>query len=250
MQSAAMYDPQGVNAYQQHQQLGQKAQEQRLLTKYAGLVRRVARHMTPQVNAVISMEDMEQIGLMALLDVIRRYPDEDHEALERLAVQRIRGAILDELRRMDWRSRRYRQRGYELRDAERALSRRLGRAPSDTELATELEIELSEVHRRRVDVQAESLGSFESLQEDGEQFFGLSFQCQAHEKAALKKAMRNALARLSEREQIMLNFYYEHEMNLREIALVFELTEARVSQIHKKALKTLQATLVDWRESV
>ncbi|OAN16730.1 transcriptional regulator [Photobacterium jeanii] len=250
MHSAAMVDPQGVNAYQQHQQFGQQAREQRLLSKYAVLVRRVVRHMTPQVNAVISSEDMEQIGLMALLDVIRRYQDESDEALERLAAQRIRGAILDELRRMDWRSRRYRQRSYELRDAERQMSRRLGREPTNAELAAELDLDLNEVHRRRVDVQAESLGSFEGLQEEGEQFFGLSFQCQAHEKALLQQAMRQALSRLTEREQLMLTFYYEHEMNLKEIALVFELTEARVSQIHKKALKTLQSMLVDWRESV
>ena len=66
----------------------------------------------------------------------------------------------------------------------------------------------------------------------------------------LKKAMAQALAQLSKREQVMLSFYYEHEMNLKEIGLVFELTEARVSQIHKKALKSLNSMLTDWRESV
>ncbi|WP_064601655.1 FliA/WhiG family RNA polymerase sigma factor [Photobacterium sp. J15] len=251
MHSAAMsYEAQGLQAYQQSHQLGQKAREQRLVAKYAGLVKRVVKHLTAQVTTVMSLEDMEQIGLMALLDVIRRYPDEEDAALERLAVQRIRGAVLDELRRMDWRSRRSRQNSYELKDIERQLSRQLGRQPTEQEMAEEMGIELTEVQQRRLDSQAENLGSVESLQEDGEQFFGLSFQCNTYERGQLKKAMASALARLPEREQVILSFYYEHEMNLKEIALVFELTEARVSQIHKKALKSLNSMLADWRESV
>ncbi|CAG18502.1 FliA/WhiG family RNA polymerase sigma factor [Photobacterium profundum] len=251
MHSAAMsYDAQGLHAYQKSHQLGQKAREQRLVNKHASLVKRVVRHLTAQVTTVMSLEDMEQIGLMALLDVIRRYSDENDASLERLAVQRIRGAILDELRRMDWRSRRSRQKSHELRDTERALGRQLGRMPTDQEVAAELDIELGDVKQRRVDTQAESLTSMDALQEDGEQFFGLSFQCNSYERVALKKAMAQALARLSKREQVMLSFYYEHEMNLKEIGLVFELTEARVSQIHKKALKSLNSMLTDWRESV
>ncbi len=251
MHGAAMsYESQGLHAYQQSRQLGQKSREQRLITQFAGLVKRVVRHLTGQVTTVMSSEDMEQIGLVALLDIIRRYPDEDDAALERLAAQRVRGAILDELRRMDWRSRRSRQNGHELRDTERQLSRQLGRVPTDQELAAEMGLELAEIQQRRLDTQAESLGSLEGLQEGGEQFFGLSFQCNSYERVQLKQAMAKALSRLSEREQVMLSFYYEHEMNLKEIALVFELTEARVSQIHKKALKSLNSMLTDWRESV
>ncbi|GAB3532548.1 lateral flagellar system RNA polymerase sigma factor LafS [Photobacterium alginatilyticum] len=251
MHGAAMsYESQGLHAYQQSRQLGQKSREQRLIKQFAGLVKRVVRHLAGQVTTVMSSEDMEQIGLVALLDVVRRYPDEDDAALERLAVQRVRGAILDELRRMDWRSRRSRQNGHELRDVERQLSRELGRVPTDQELAVEMGLELADIQQRRLDTQAENLGSLEGLQEDGEQFFGLSFQCHSYERARLKQAMAKALSRLPEREQIMLSFYYEHEMNLKEIALVFELTEARVSQIHKKALKSLNSMLTDWRESV
>ncbi|MCW8330680.1 FliA/WhiG family RNA polymerase sigma factor [Photobacterium sp. SDRW27] len=251
MHSAAMsYESQGLHAYQQNRQPVQKARETRLVNHFAGLVKRVVRHLAGQVTTVMSSEDMEQIGLVALLDIIRRYPDEDDAALERLAAQRVRGAILDELRRMDWRSRRSRQNGHELRDTERQLSRQLGRVPTDQELAVEMGIDLGDVQRRRLDSQAENLGSLEALQDDGEQFFGLSFQCNTYERAQLKQAMAKALSRLPEREQVILSFYYEHEMNLKEIALVFELTEARVSQIHKKALKSLNSMLTDWRASV
>ncbi|KLV06661.1 transcriptional regulator [Photobacterium aquae] len=236
-------------AYQQSQQAVDRAREEGLLRRHAGLVRRVCRHMTAQVTSLMTLEDMEQVGLVALLEVIRRHAELDGEALERIAVQRIRGAILDDLRRMDWRSRRTRQRGHEMRDHERQLSRKLGRTPTERELADALDIPLEEVQQRRLDNEAEHLGSFEAVMESGEQFFGLSFQCHSHEREALKGALKGALSQLSEREQLILTFYYEHEMNLKEIALAFEVTEARISQIHSKALKTLNSLLADWRES-
>lgn len=244
------HNHEGLMAYQQSQQVVDRAREETLLRRYTSVVRRVCRHMTAQVSALMSMEDMEQIGLVALLEVIRRYPDLDGDAIERLAVQRIRGAVLDELRRMDWRSRRTRQRGHEMRDSERRLSRQLGRVPTEQEVAHDLEISLLEVQQRRMDNEAEHLGSLEALQDGGEQFFGLSFQCQSHEREALKGALTRALAKLGERDQLILSFYYEHEMNLKEIALTFEVTEARISQLHSKALKTLNSLLADWRESV
>ncbi|GHA59064.1 FliA/WhiG family RNA polymerase sigma factor [Photobacterium aphoticum] len=244
------YHHEGMMAYQQSQQVVDRARETRLIHAHTGLVRQVCRHMTAQVTTLLSLEDMEQIGLVALLDVIRRYPELDGEALIRLATQRIRGAVLDELRRMDWRSRRTRQRSHEMRDCERRLSRQLGRTPTEQELAQALAVPLQEVQQRRLDHEAEQLGSLETLQENGEQFFGLSFQCQRHERAALKRALVQALAQLSERDQQILCFYYEHEMNLKEIALAFEVTEARISQLHSKAIKTLHSLLADWRESV
>lgn len=245
----SMEHQQGLGAYQTHQQFGQKAREQRLITLYAPVVKRVIRHLQPQADAVMSSEDMEQIGLMALLDVIRRYPDEDDDTIGRLITPRIRGAVLDELRRMDWRSRRNRQRSHELRDTERVLRRQLGRSPTERELAQHLDISMADVQQRRLDEQAANLDSVETLSEEGEQFFGLSFQCQAHERAALKSAMNRALSQLNERERLVLSFYYEHEMNLKEIALVFDLTEARVSQIHKGLLKKLNTLLGDWRDA-
>ncbi|WP_282958122.1 sigma factor, partial [Photobacterium aphoticum] len=93
------YHHEGMMAYQQSQQVVDRARETRLIHAHTGLVRQVCRHMTAQVTTLLSLEDMEQIGLVALLDVIRRYPELDGEALIRLATQRIRGAVLDELRR-------------------------------------------------------------------------------------------------------------------------------------------------------
>ena len=251
MHSAAMMpNGLGLEAYQHSQQLGQKAREQRLLQRYLGLVKRVVKHLLTQTNTVMAKEDMEQVGLMALLEVIRRYPEQADDDFERLAALRIRGAILDELRRLDWRPRRVRQNTHALRDGERYLQSQLGRMPTDGELSEYLRLSVQDITQRRLDTQAEHIASFDVLEMEQETFFGLSFQCQAHEKAKLKQALVAALGKLSEREQMLLALYYQKEMNLKEIALVLSLTEARISQLHKQALQQLQTDLADWREPV
>src|SRR5690554_5051326 len=109
-------------------------EETHLLTRYAYLVKRVCSHLRSQVSAGFDLEDFEQVGLMGLLEAIRRYGEPD-EAFEAFAFKRIRGAILDELRSQDWRPRRVRQGVHELNHHHRTLFNRLGREPTDDELA-------------------------------------------------------------------------------------------------------------------
>ncbi|MGF1769176.1 FliA/WhiG family RNA polymerase sigma factor [Enterovibrio makurazakiensis] len=236
----------GLEAYQQHNQVSNKAREQRLLTQLAGVVKRVVSHLSIQANTVMSTEDMEQIGLMALLDTVRRYPDEDETALRKLASSRVRGAILDELRRLDWRPRQLRQKTHQLRDHEKAVAKALGRVPTELELAHAVGVSVSEVRQLKLAHEAESPQSFESMQEDNAAFPDLAVYCEKVEKEKMRQSLKAALATLTQREQIVMSFYFEHEMSLKEIALVFDLTEARISQIQKKALTTLQQKLADW----
>ncbi|AMG32145.2 FliA/WhiG family RNA polymerase sigma factor [Grimontia hollisae] len=236
----------GLHAYQQHQ-VGSKIREKRLLMQLSGLVKRVVNHLAIQADVVMNRDDMEQIGLMALLETIRRYPEEDEGGLKKLAVPRIRGALLDEMRRLDWRSRQLRQKTHQLCEKEREVAKTLGRAPTDPELAQAMEMSVSDVRQLRLDYEAERPHSFESMQEDNIAIPGLAVYCDHIEKEKLAVALKAALATLTEREQIVLSFYFEHEMSMKEIALVLDLTEARICQIQKKALATLNQKLSDWQ---
>lgn len=239
---------QGLNAYQTSQKLGRQALEQRLLLQHAPLVRRMAYHLAPQVSAVLGRDDLEQIGMLALLGEIRRYDPDGDVPLEVMASPRIRGAMLDELRRLDWRSRGVRQKSHELKDRIRSLSRELGRKPTRQELARALQISDEELHERLLACQAEQVDSLDSLQEDGFESFGLYWPSDEAQSARFKRDLSCALQQLPEREQTILSLYYEHEMNLKEIALVLDLTEARICQLHKKALKQLNRLLDGWNQ--
>ncbi|MGL4351938.1 MAG: FliA/WhiG family RNA polymerase sigma factor [Plesiomonas sp.] len=239
---------QGLNAYQASQKLGHQAREQRLLLQHAPLVRRIACHLALQVSAVIGRDDLEQIGMLALLGEIRRYDPDSDIPLEVMASPRIRGAMLDELRRLDWRSRGVRQKSHELKDRIRSLSRELGRKPTRQELALALQISDEELHDRLLACQAEQVDSLDSLQEDGFDSFGLYWPSDEVQSVRFKRDLSSALKQIPEREQTILCLYYEHEMNLKEIALVLDLTEARICQLHKKSLKHLNRLLDDWNQ--
>lgn len=139
--------------------------EQRALREYAPLVKRVVRQLSAQASAVMDREDMEQIGLMGLLEALRRYGEPD-QGFGAFAVLRVRGAILDELRRQDWRPRSVRQDSHKIRDALRALSRQLGREPSEAEVLKALKLTPQAYQDFLQAEVAEELASFDELVEE------------------------------------------------------------------------------------
>lgn len=237
--------PEGLAAYQHSHRSEQ--QEQALLLTLCDVVKRVVAHLALQTDHVMDKDDMEQIGLMALLETIRRYPTLDETELRHLVPARIRGAILDELRRLDWRSRQQRQRAHQLRDTQRELMKQLGRAATESELSEALSITLPEVRARLLDAEAEHQDSLETLQEERASIPGLNVDGLPIERERLREALINVLSTFKERDQAVISFYYAHEMSFKEIALVFDLTEARVCQIHKKVLAALSRRLADWQ---
>lgn len=211
------------------------AQEQQLLMQYLPLVKRVVRQLSLQANQVMDRDDMEQIGLMGLLESLRRYgqPDENFAAFAKL---RIRGAILDELRRQDWRPRQVRQQTHKIRDAIRELSRRLGRVPQDAEVMTY--IGLSEKDYQAF-LQADACEAIESLDElllNGPETFS-DGGSGLEEREITERLLAQALSALNERERLVLMLYYQQELSLKEIALVLDLTDARVCQLSKQAIQ-------------
>lgn len=216
------------------------AQEQRHLLAYAPLVKRITRQLTSQVGGAMDREDMEQIGLMGLLDALRRYgvPDDKFGAYASL---RVRGAILDELRRQDWRPRTVRQESHKLRDAVRALTRRLGREPSDAEIIAATGISDADYQAHRINENAESLASFDELITE------LSNQASGapspEAQFIRRRSLEQALMALDEREQRVIQLYYEYELSFKEIAAVLGLTDARICQINKGALQKMRDVL-------
>ncbi len=215
--------------------------EARALRDYAGLVKRIVRQLASQADAVLDREDMEQIGLMALLESLRRYGQLDERFIG-FASLRIRGAILDELRRLDWRPRTVRQDAHRLRDGVRALTRRLGREPTDAEAMTALGMDDAAWQAYLLADNAETLASFDALLEK-QDAPGHGSVPGPEQALLLRRSLEQALVVLDEREQQVIQLYYEYELSLKEIALVLDLTEARICQINRKALDKMKVFL-------
>ncbi|MGP7733813.1 MULTISPECIES: FliA/WhiG family RNA polymerase sigma factor [Oceanimonas] len=221
---------------EQETELGSRAEnESYWLEQYMPLVKRVLGQLRNQVNSVMDADDLAQIGIMGLLEALRRYGGPPDDSFASFAFKRVRGAILDELRRHDWRPRLLRQQSHHCSQTERELMRRLGRRPTEPELAEALGVDMDEL---RSILYAGQLAEMESLQELLEH---------GHEPAnndALgrldqQRHIRALLSRLPEREQRLMSLYYQHELNMKEIALVLDLTESRVCQLHKQCLALL-----------
>ncbi|MEC5160626.1 FliA/WhiG family RNA polymerase sigma factor [Janthinobacterium sp. CG_S6] len=216
------------------------AQEQRHLLAYAPLVKRIVRQLNSQVSGAIDRDDMEQIGLMGLLEALRRYGEPD-AAFGSYAGLRVRGAILDELRRQDWRPRAVRQESHKLRDGVRALTRKLGREPAEQDIIAGLGITAEAYRDYQMAQNAESIGSFdEVLQETVGQ--GESAPS-PEDQLMVRRSLEQALRGLDEREQRVVQMYYEFELSYKEIAAVLDLTDARVCQLNKGALGKMKAVL-------
>lgn len=213
-------------------------EESRYLQQWLPLVKRVVRQLAAQADAVMDREDLEQIALMGLLESLRRYghPD-DHFA--GYALQRVRGAVLDQLRLHDWRPRRLRQKSHKINDAVRALTRRLSHEPSEEEIRAHLKLSHEEVQEYLLLESASAMESFDELfAGDG---LGNTLRGRVlEEEVTVQRTLQCALASLSEREQLILSLYYQHEMSLKEIAQVLALTEARICQINKKIAEKIK----------
>lgn len=215
-------------------------EENAALQTYLPMVKRVVRQLASQAMGVMDTSDMTQIGLMGLLEALRRYGQVD-DAFVGFARQRVRGAILDELRRQDWRPRTVRQSAHKARDAVRALRRQLGSEPTPLQIQQALGMDDAAYLAYEQAGSAEAMASLDELVGQG-----MDVACSAADPqhAVLQRhLLAQMLSHLSEREQRVIQLYYEFDLNLKEIAAVLELSEARVCQINKEALRKMRAAL-------
>lgn len=224
-----------------------KSIESDLLRQYLPLVHRQVNQLASHVGPVMGREDMLQLGLMALLDALRRYPGQLDAGFMSYCKQRVRGAILDELRRLDWRSRGVRQEAHRLNDITRQLTQQLGRSPRQDEVAEAMGISSDELRILELDAHANALQSLEALLEQGEHCHPAGGS--TTEALDRQRWLAQALAQLPDPDRLVLSLYYQHELNMKEIAAVMQRTEARVCQLHKQAVSRLQAILQNEMES-
>ena len=214
--------------------------ESRHLVAYAPLVKRIARQLGSQVTGAMGREDMEQIGLMGLLEALRRYGAPD-TGFSSYAALHVRGAILDELRRQDWRPRAVRQDSHRQRDALRALTRSLGREPNEQEAASALGLSAGDYQQYLLAESAEEMLSFDEVLQEA---VGAEHHTPGPEDAYMvRRSLEQALAKLNDKEQRVIQMIYEFELSYKEIAAVLDLSDARVCQLNKSALAKMNTAL-------
>ncbi|AJC15396.1 RNA polymerase sigma factor FliA [Pandoraea sputorum] len=220
------------------------------LTQYAPLVRRLALQLMAKLPASVELEDLIQAGMLGLLDAANRYQETQGAQFETYASQRIRGAMLDELRELDWASRGIRKTAREIEKAVQRLEQRLGRGPSESEIAGEMSIGLTEYQQMLQDVHGCQLIYYEDFEAADEEPFidricadpGADPLTMLLDEG-LRGGVVDAIDRLPEREKLLMSLYYEQGLNLREIGAVLEVSESRVCQLHSQAISRLRATL-------
>ena len=223
-----------------------------MIRQYQPLVRRLAHHMMVKLPANVQVDDLIQVGLIGLSEALTRYEATQGVQFETFATQRIRGAMLDELRNNDWMSRGSRKSQKEIEQALRRLEHRLGRSPQESEIAAELGLSLIDYQTLLGKVQGTQLVYLEDMagSADDENNFldrhvGDAEADPMHmlRDQRLRQALVAAIKNLPEREQFIMSMYYEQDMNLKEIAAVLDVTESRVCQLHSQSIARLRSKM-------
>src|SRR5690554_2622810 len=224
-----------------------KIKQTNLLDEYLPLVRRQALSMQVRLPASVELDDLIQAGTVGLLEAVGRFDASQGASFTTFASQRIRGAMLDELRSRDWLPRSVRRNARMVDEAVRRLEQQLGRAAEEHEIATELDIELEEYRQLLSDTNSGNLLPFEMLMEEGSEpgIYDASRDTPLQQFLAAEKRERlvKGIEALPEREKLLMTLYYQEELNLKEIGAVLGVTESRVSQLHSQAVSRLRARL-------
>jgi RNA polymerase sigma factor FliA len=221
------------------------------LKQYSPLVRRLAHQMIAKLPANVELDDMIQAGMIGLNDALGRFDAAQGVMFETFATQRIRGAMLDELRTSDWMSRGNRKQQRQIEAAVRKLEQQLGRAPAESEIAEALGLSLTDYQEMLGKVRGTQLLYLEDMGggDGDDDYLDRHTADEAANPLAMlqdrrmREALVEAIKLLPEREQYVMSMYYEHDMNLKEIAAVLKVTESRVCQLHSQSIARLRVKL-------
>jgi RNA polymerase sigma factor for flagellar operon FliA len=222
-----------------------------LVNEHAGLVKRIAYHLMNRLPPNVQSDDLIQAGMLGLLEASKNYDPTQGASFETYAGIRIRGAMLDEIRRSDWTPRSVHRKARMVAEAMRDIENNEGRDARDVEVAEALGMSLDEYHQILKDATGCRIFSLDELTAVSD---GMPFQMEGAtetpfdglQKSAFKKALGEAIAGLPERERLVIAMYYDDEMNLREIGHVLGVSESRVCQIHSQATLRLRSRLSEW----
>jgi RNA polymerase sigma factor FliA len=228
--------------------------KEQLILEYASVIKYIAQRIATRLPPHISVDDLMNAGVIGLIDAIEKYDPSRDNTFKTYAEFRIRGAMLDELRALDWVPRSIRQKEHALDRAYEELERRLGRSASDEEVAVVLGLPLNDFYDWLNQVKGVSLLSLESLglrSSDGETVNLLDLlpsddaesPVRVLQVRRLKESVGRAIDDLPYQEKVVISLYYYEELTMKEIGKVLEITESRVSQIHTKAIFHLRTKL-------
>ena len=235
--------------YDKAQQSLQKAR----VEEHAPLVKRIAFHMMMRMPASVQVDDLIQAGMIGLMEAAQKYDASKGASFETYAGIRIRGSIVDEMRRGDWAPRSVHRNARKISQAIAAVEARTGREALDYQVAEELGVDINEYFSMLQDANGSRLFSYEETfgEEDSnidasETSSAFASPFEGLQRDGLKSALTEAIKQLPERDRMVLALYYNEELNLKEIGLVLGVSESRVSQIHSQAAARLRTQLADW----
>jgi RNA polymerase sigma factor for flagellar operon FliA len=241
--------------WRRYKSTGDQRARERLVVAYSPLVKYVSGRMASGLPAHVEEADLISYGLVGLISAIERFDIEREIKFETYAIPRNKGSIIDELRSLDWVPRSVRARAREIEKANSKLEHRLQRAPSDEEMATELELSVEEFQDALLQISNSSVAALDELwtvsDASGDQVSlldtlqdpGAPDPAQLMDATELKDRVADAIARLPEREKLVVALYYYENLTLREIGEVLGVTESRISQLHTKAVLRLRSRL-------
>ncbi len=222
-----------------------------LVAEHASLVKRIAYHLVNRLPPNVQADDLIQAGMIGLLEASRNYDPSQGASFETYAGIRIRGSMLDEIRRSDWTPRSVHRKARMVAEAMRDIENEEGRDARDVEVADALDMSLGDYHKILQDASGCRIFSLEELQSVGElpqerKDGAISGPFEGMQRDMFKSELSEAIAGLPERERLVIALYYDKELNLREIGHVLGVSESRVCQIHSQATLRLRSRLSEW----
>jgi RNA polymerase sigma factor for flagellar operon FliA len=228
-------------------------EQERVLLEHLPIVRFLARRIHERLPQHVDIEDMVSAGVVGLMDAFSKFDPAKKVQFRSYAQFRIRGAILDSLRTLDWSPRELRRKGRAVEEAIRVLTARMGRAPNEAEVAVEMELELEKYQQLLGDLKGLEIGTLhlERNEDSGDEELAYVpgrpeedplFRCLRGE---LEERLAEAIQNLPDRERLVMSLYYYEEMTMREIGLALGVVESRVSQVHASAVVHLRGALRD-----
>ena len=219
-----------------------------LVEQHASLVKRIGCHLINRLPASVQLEDLIQAGMIGLLEASRNYDAAQGASFETYAGIRIRGSMLDEIRKNDWAPRSVHRKAREVAAAVREIENEYGRDARDTEIAESLDMTLEDYYKILQDNSYHKILSFEDMGTGDDSMLDNVSNCDPGildglQREDVRRIVSGAIAGLPERERLVMALYYDEELNLREIGAVMGVSESRVSQIHSQAVIRLQARM-------
>jgi len=218
-----------------------------LVRRHAELVKRIAYHLAGRLPPSVDVDDLMQAGMLGLLEAASHYAADRGASFETYAGIRIRGAMIDALRKLDWAPRSVHRRAREAAAAMRQIEVEFGREARDAEVAARMGLSIDEYHRVMHDASSCQIASLDEVSTASDVADRTADPLREAQSGEFREALAAAITGLPERERLVMSMYYDDELNLKEIGAVLEISESRVCQLHGQALVRLKSRLASWR---